>query len=173
MIVDAYAVVYPGTVMVESFYAAVANCTVLASRCSKYLTLRTHFARVYLWQYLHELKLWFNKPWFLPTSDRERNRKSDWEQSDCKSEESSSLVYIEELFSVSFLLGVTTKSCVKYMTVNKLTNKICVLWLGFRGTIGVFIMKHSIYFGTLSICYSSFIIWSGRSSLIIWVDVTP
>jgi hypothetical protein len=59
---------------------------------------------------------------------------------------------------LSNLLGVMTNIWVSMINVNSVMNSAWVLWLGLSGTIGVFIIKHSMYFGTLSIWRSSFII---------------
>jgi len=54
VIVDANTVVDPRTVMVKTFDASVADCAVLASWSSKYLTIRTHLAGVNLREHIHK-----------------------------------------------------------------------------------------------------------------------
>jgi hypothetical protein len=57
VIVHSYAVVDPGTVVVEPFNTSVANRTVFAPRSPKDFAIGAHFAGVYLREDFHELKL--------------------------------------------------------------------------------------------------------------------
>lgn len=46
MVINTDAVIDPGTMMVEAFYAAVADCAVLGTRCAENFALGTHLAGV-------------------------------------------------------------------------------------------------------------------------------
>lgn len=54
MIMDSNTIVNPGTVMVETFYASVTNCTVFASWSAKNLTIGTHLAGVNFGENIHK-----------------------------------------------------------------------------------------------------------------------
>ena len=75
MVVHADTVIYPGAVMVKSFYTAVANSAVLAAGCAQNFTFWAHLTRMYLGQDFHEFELRTNEPRLFYSGHGKRNSK--------------------------------------------------------------------------------------------------
>lgn len=57
MVVNADAVVKPGTVVVESFYTPIANSAVLGTRSPQHFAIRTHLTGMHFGQQLNKGQL--------------------------------------------------------------------------------------------------------------------
>lgn len=176
MVAHANAVIDPRAVMVEPFNTHVAYGAVFRPWSAYDLTVGTHLAGVDFAQEIHEGELGLETTWVLEGSSYEWTSKDEWERWYRVGEKFELLIWKERwtcFKRCDDLLGIIMKIWEKIRMMNNVANSTYVLWFFLSLTIGVFTMKHSMYFGSFNMLTKSIFIYCGKSSFTIYMLVNP